>query len=99
MDNEIEALQCFLLGGKMAADYVMSGLYILRHLFFRGAFVYSSRVSIEVMIGLRGRDRSFASYCFFCSVPSIASYRERPDKELFREIRSILWKLGSSIPN
>lgn len=99
MDNEIVALQCFLRDGKMAADYVMSGLYILRHLFFRVAFVYRSPVSIEVMIGLRGRDRSFASYCFFCSVPSIASHRERPDKELFREIGPISWKLGSSLPN
>lgn len=80
----------------MAADYVRSGLYILRHLFFRLAFVYRSLVSIEVVLGLRGRD--FASYSCLRSMPSIASDRERPDKELFREIGPILGKPGNSLP-
>ena len=64
----------------MAADYVRSGLYILRHLFFRLACVYRTLVSIEVVIGLRGHGRPFACYCCLCSMLSIASDRGRPDK-------------------
>lgn len=86
----------------MAVDQVNEVVYLLRHLFFRVEFVYRSLFSlfsIQVVLGLSDHDRSFTSYCCLCSMPSIAGDRERPDKELFREIGPIVWKPDISLPN
>lgn len=98
MNTEIVTL-CFRLRKKMAVDHVNEVVYLLRHLFFRVEFVYRSLFSIQVVLGLSDHDRSFPSYCCLCSMPSIASDRERPDKELFREIGPIVWKPDISLPN